>query len=111
LRPLRQLFEPTCHASVLDLLCFTKSSGEPILLAIAVASVLVSQAEVRSEPALEASRVPRADRILGTPIHGEAEVERYARSVGCTRYIICSTTRCSVDYNAWDRGYRAFLAL
>jgi hypothetical protein len=29
LRPLRQLFESSCHASVLDLLCFTKSSGEP----------------------------------------------------------------------------------
>jgi hypothetical protein len=59
-----------------------------ILLAIAVASVLASQAEVRSEPAFEASRVRGADRILGTPIHGEAEVERYARSVGCTRYIM-----------------------
>ena len=59
-----------------------------ILLAIAVASVLASQAEVRSEPVLEASRVRGADRILGTPIHGKAEVERYARSVGCTRYIM-----------------------
>jgi hypothetical protein len=29
MRPLRQLLEPSCHASVLDLLCFTKSSGEP----------------------------------------------------------------------------------
>ncbi len=59
-----------------------------ILLAIAVASVLASQAEVRSEPVFEASGVRGPDRILGAPIYGEAEVERYARSVGCTRYIM-----------------------
>jgi hypothetical protein len=59
-----------------------------ILLAIAVASVLASQAEVRSEPVFEASRISGVDRIFGAPIYGEAKVERYARSVACTRYIM-----------------------
>ena len=60
----------------------------PILLAMAVASVVASRAEVRSEPVFEVGSVRGADRILGAPIHGEAQVERYARSVGCTRYIM-----------------------
>jgi hypothetical protein len=33
MRPLRQLFEPSYHMSALDLLCFTKSWGEPARLA------------------------------------------------------------------------------
>jgi hypothetical protein len=55
---------------------------------MAVASVVASRAEVRSEPVFEVGSVRGADRILGAPIHGEVQVERYARSVGCTRYIM-----------------------
>ena len=58
------------------------------LLAVCFAFGLASRVEAQSEPVLEASRVRGPDRILGAPIYGQAKVERYARSVGCTRYIM-----------------------
>lgn len=57
------------------------------MLAIAVASVLASQAEVRSAPGTRLASKTGSERILGAPIYGEAEVERHTRPVGCTRYI------------------------
>ena len=59
-----------------------------IVLAVAVGWGLASQAAAQPEPAFEASRVRGPDRILGDPIYGRAKVERYARSVGCTRRIM-----------------------
>ncbi len=59
-----------------------------VLLAVAVGWGLASQAEAQTDPAFEASRVRGPDRMLGDPIYGRAKVERYARSVGCTRHIM-----------------------
>ena len=42
----------------------------------------------REEPALAASSVRGPDQILGAPRYGEKMVERYARSIGCSRYIM-----------------------
>ena len=55
-----------------------------IVLAAGVAFVAGSQ----KEPALAASSVRGPDQILGAPRYGEKRVERYARSIGCTRYIM-----------------------
>lgn len=53
-----------------------------------IALGLVSQAGAQTEePAFEANRVRGKDQILGSPIYSKARVERYARSVKCTRYI------------------------
>lgn len=69
----------------------------PVLLlaAVIVASglaslaVLAAQASARAQDAtFEASRVRGADEILGPPRYSKARVERYARSVNCSRYIM-----------------------
>jgi hypothetical protein len=59
-----------------------------VVLAVAVGWGLASQAEARSDPVFEASRVHGPDRILGDPLYGRAKVKQYARAVGCTRYIM-----------------------
>ena len=58
-----------------------------VLLTMSVAFGLVSQAGAQAEPAFDASRVRKKDQILGSPLYGKSRVERYARSVECTRYI------------------------
>jgi flagellum-specific peptidoglycan hydrolase FlgJ len=59
------------------------------VLTMCVAFGLVSQAGAQAEePGFEASRVREKDQILGAPLYSKARVERYARSVGCTRYIM-----------------------
>jgi flagellum-specific peptidoglycan hydrolase FlgJ len=55
-----------------------------IVLATGVAFVGGSQ----KEQALAASSVRRPDQILGAPRYGEKRAERYARSIGCSRYIM-----------------------
>jgi len=59
-----------------------------ILLAVFFASGLALLAEARTEPALAASQIRGPDRILGAPRYSQTRVERYARSIGCTRYIM-----------------------
>lgn len=60
-----------------------------ILVTVFVASGLASQAAAQTEePAFETNRVRGADQILGSPRYSKARVERYARSVKCTRYIM-----------------------
>jgi hypothetical protein len=59
-----------------------------ILLAVFFASGLALLAEARSEPVLAASAVRGPDQVLGAPRYSQTRVERYARSIGCTRYIM-----------------------
>jgi hypothetical protein len=60
-----------------------------VLLTVFIASGLASQAGAQTEePTFEANRVRKPGQILGSPLYGKARVERYARSVGCTRYIM-----------------------
>ena len=59
-----------------------------ILLAVFFASGLALLAEARTEPALAASQIRGPDRILGASRYSQTRVERYARSIGCTRYIM-----------------------
>jgi flagellum-specific peptidoglycan hydrolase FlgJ len=51
---------------------------------------LVSQVEtkVEGEVVLQASKVNRANQLLGKPMHRQAKVKRYARAVGSSRYIM-----------------------
>ena len=44
--------------------------------------------QVETEASAGASSVRKPDQILGKPIHSQAKVKRYARSVGSTRYIM-----------------------
>jgi hypothetical protein len=59
-----------------------------ILSTIVLATGVVFLAGSRTEQALAASSVRGPDQILGSPRYGERRVERYARSIGCTRYIM-----------------------
>jgi flagellum-specific peptidoglycan hydrolase FlgJ len=59
-----------------------------ILLAVFFASGLVLLGEARSEPVLAASAVRGPDQILGAPRYSQTRVERYARSIDCSRYIM-----------------------
>ena len=59
-----------------------------VLSAIVIASGVVFLAGSRKEPALAASSVRGPDQILGAPRYGEKRVERYARSIDCSRYIM-----------------------
>ena len=58
-----------------------------ILLVAAFAFGLVSQIGGEPEPAYAASTVRGPNQIFGKPLYRQARVERYARSVGATRYI------------------------
>jgi len=59
-----------------------------ILLVTFLAVGLASLSGVRTEPALAVDSTRNPDKMLGTPIHSRAKVTRYARSAGCTRYIL-----------------------
>ncbi len=59
-----------------------------ILLTVFLASGLVVLVDARTEPTLAASRLRGADQILGAPLYSQATVERYARSISCSRYIM-----------------------
>ncbi len=58
-----------------------------VLLVATLAFGVISQVGWEAEPALAASSVRAPDQILGKPLYSQARVERYARSVGATRYI------------------------
>jgi hypothetical protein len=59
-----------------------------ILLAVFIASGLALLCDARSEPVLAASSVRGPDQILGAPRYSKLRVERYARSINCSRYIM-----------------------
>jgi Mannosyl-glycoprotein endo-beta-N-acetylglucosaminidase len=59
-----------------------------ILLAVFFASGLVMIVDAQSEPVLAASAVRGPDQILGAPRYSKIRVERYARSIDCSRYIM-----------------------
>jgi hypothetical protein len=59
-----------------------------ILATVFSAMGLVGLVDSREEPALAAGSVRGPDQILGAPRYGEMRVERYARSIGCSRYIM-----------------------
>jgi Mannosyl-glycoprotein endo-beta-N-acetylglucosaminidase len=59
-----------------------------ILLTAFLASGLVSLVDARPEPVLAASALRGPDQILGAPRYSQATVERYARSIDCSRYIM-----------------------
>ncbi len=56
--------------------------------AMCFALALAWQVETQAKPRIETDSVRETNRILGAPIYSRAKVERYARSVGCTRYIL-----------------------
>ena len=59
-----------------------------ILLTMFFASGLIVLVDARSEPVLAASAVRGPDQILGAPRYSKLRVERYARSINCSRYIM-----------------------
>jgi hypothetical protein len=59
-----------------------------ILLAVFFASGLALLAGTQTEPVLAASAVRGPDQILGAPRYSQKRVERYARSINCSRYIM-----------------------
>ncbi|HJQ30088.1 MAG TPA: glucosaminidase domain-containing protein [Rubrobacter sp.] len=59
-----------------------------IFMAVIFASGLALLGDARSESVLAASSVRGPDQILGAPRYSKKQVERYARSIGCTRYIM-----------------------
>ena len=59
-----------------------------ILLAVFLASGLALLVGERPEPAFAATTARQPDQILGKPIYNRTRVERYARSAGCTKYIM-----------------------
>jgi hypothetical protein len=58
-----------------------------ILATVFSATGAVGLVDSREGSALAASSVRGPDQILGAPRYGEKRVERYARSIGCSRYI------------------------
>ena len=58
-----------------------------IVFAVFLASGLAWHPQAQTSPAAAAT-VRKPDQIFGAPIYGQKKVERYARSVGCTRYIM-----------------------
>lgn len=59
-----------------------------ISLAVFLASGLGLLADTRAEPVLAAGNVRGPDQILGASRYSQARVERYARSINCSRYIM-----------------------
>jgi Mannosyl-glycoprotein endo-beta-N-acetylglucosaminidase len=59
-----------------------------VLSTVVLATGVVFLAGSRTEQALAASSVRGPDWILGAPRYDEKRVERYARSIGCSRYIM-----------------------
>jgi Mannosyl-glycoprotein endo-beta-N-acetylglucosaminidase len=58
------------------------------LLTVFLASGLVVLVDTRTEPVLAASALRGPDQILGAPRYSQATIERYARSIDCSRYIM-----------------------
>ena len=59
-----------------------------ILLMVFLVSGLVVLVDTRTEPVLASSALRGPDKILGAPRYNQATVERYARSIDCSRYIM-----------------------
>ena len=59
-----------------------------ISLTVFFASGLVVLVEARTEPVLAATAVRAPVQILGAPRYSQTRVERYARSINCSRYIM-----------------------
>jgi flagellum-specific peptidoglycan hydrolase FlgJ len=59
-----------------------------ISLTVFFASGLVVFVEARTEPVLAATAVRGPDQILGAPRYSQTRVEKYARSIDCSRYIM-----------------------
>ena len=61
-----------------------------LLLAVLLGGAVLplSSSPEREARAAEVRAVRSPDSILGRPIYGKARVERYARSIGATRYIL-----------------------
>jgi hypothetical protein len=59
-----------------------------ILLTVFLSSGLVVHVDTRTEPVLAASALRGPDQILGAPRYSQTTVERYARSIDCSRYIM-----------------------
>ena len=59
-----------------------------ISLTVFLASGLVVLVEARNGPVLAATAVRGPDQILGAPRYSQTKVERYARSINCSRYIM-----------------------
>jgi hypothetical protein len=59
-----------------------------ISLTVFLASGLVVLVDARTEPVLAATAVRGPDQILGAPRYSQTRVERYARSINCSRYIM-----------------------
>lgn len=57
-----------------------------VLLAVVIAAGVSLQVE--TEASAVANSVRKPDQILGKPLHNQAKVKRYARSVGSTKYIM-----------------------
>ncbi len=59
-----------------------------ILLGVLLASGVVLQLDLQTKPAAAATAVRKPGQILGAPRYSQIRVERYARSIGCTKYIM-----------------------
>jgi hypothetical protein len=59
-----------------------------VLLAAFLAVGLSSQVDAQSRSDSEGASVRGPDQVLGAPLYGQAGVERYARSMNSTRYIM-----------------------
>ena len=59
-----------------------------ISLTVFFASGLVVLVEARTDPVLAATAVRGPDQILSAPRYSQTRVERYARSIDCSRYIM-----------------------
>ena len=59
-----------------------------ISLTVFFASGLVVLVDARTEPVAAAAAVRGPDQILGAPRYSQTTVERYARSIDCSRYIM-----------------------
>jgi flagellum-specific peptidoglycan hydrolase FlgJ len=59
-----------------------------VLLAVCLALGVASRVEAQAQEVVVADSVRKQDLMLGAPLYVKAKVRRYARSVGCTRYIM-----------------------
>jgi Mannosyl-glycoprotein endo-beta-N-acetylglucosaminidase len=59
-----------------------------ISLTVLLTSGLAVSVDARTEPVVAAAAVRGPDQILGAPRYSQTTVERYARSIDCSRYIM-----------------------
>ena len=59
-----------------------------ISMTVLLTSGLAVSVDARTEPALAAATVRGPEQILGAPRYSQTTVERYARSIDCSRYIM-----------------------